>query len=102
MFGWVIGFPTRFPTISSRTSLPSWFHKGPVRLSEFQRAMAEEFGQAYSGVLIRDHWLSKLGGTPADALERGVPARTVWVELCEDLQVPPDRRYGRGLREPNR
>lgn len=71
-----------------------------MRLSEFQRAMAEEFGQAYSGVLIRDHWLSVLGGTPADALERGVPAKAVWAALCEDLQVPVERRYGRGLRDP--
>ncbi|GAA2180821.1 hypothetical protein GCM10009847_20170 [Leucobacter tardus] len=72
-----------------------------MRLSEFQRAMSEEFGHAYSGVLIRDHWLAALGGTAADALDSGVPARAVWSAICEDLQVPLERRHGRGLREPS-
>lgn len=71
-----------------------------MRLSEFRRACAEEFGEQYSGVLLRDHWLGVLGGTPNDALERGVPARDVWAALCVDLQVPVERRHGRGLREP--
>ncbi|GAA1609979.1 DUF3046 domain-containing protein [Leucobacter chromiireducens] len=71
-----------------------------MKLSEFRRACAEEFGADYAGVLIRDHWLAALGGTPAEALERGVAAREVWDALCADLQVPPERRYGRGLREP--
>lgn len=62
--------------------------------------MAEEFGDAYAGVLVRDHWLSVLGGTPAEALERGVPAREVWLALCDDLRVPAQRRHGRGLIEP--
>lgn len=71
-----------------------------MRHSEFRRAMAEEFGDAYAGVLIRDHWLAPLGGTAGEALERGVPARTVWAALCEEMQVPEVRRYGRGLIEP--
>jgi len=71
-----------------------------MRLSEFQRAMREEFGEAYSGVLVRDHWLTALGGTAAEALERGVPARAVWLALCDELQVPLERRHGRGLRDP--
>lgn len=71
-----------------------------MRLSEFQVAVREEFGEVYSGVLLRDHWLSRLAGTAQDALDRGVPAREVWEALCEDLQVPLERRHGRGLREP--
>jgi hypothetical protein len=35
-----------------------------VKLSEFRRACADEFGDDYSGVLIRDHWLAALAGTP--------------------------------------
>lgn len=61
--------------------------------------MAEEFGAAYAGVLIRDHWLSAFGGTPAEALDRGVPAKAVWAAVCDDLQIPVERRHGRGLRE---
>lgn len=71
-----------------------------MRQSEFQRAMAEEFGESHSGVLLRDHWLTALGGTALEALERGVPAREVWLALCQDLQVPVERWHGRGLREP--
>jgi len=71
-----------------------------VRLSEFQRAMREEFGDVYAGVLMREHWLAALGGTAAEALDRGVPAREVWLALCIDLQVPEVRRHGRGLIDP--
>lgn len=70
-----------------------------MRRSEFQWAMAEEFGQVYAGVLLRDHWVAALGGTGNDALERGVPARDIWLALCRDLQVPESRWHGRGLRE---
>ena len=62
--------------------------------------MAEEFGEVYSAVLMRDHWLTQFSGTADEAIGRGVPARAVWDALCIDLQVPPERRYGRGLREP--
>ncbi len=71
-----------------------------MRLSEFQLAMREEFGDVYSGVLVREHWLSSLGGTPQEALDRGVAPKVIWTALCEDLQVPVERRHGRGLREP--
>lgn len=71
-----------------------------MRLSEFRRACAEEFGVDYAGVLLRDHWLAVLGGTPDEAIARGVPARDVWAALCEDLAVPVERRHGRGLRDP--
>lgn len=71
-----------------------------MRLSEFQRAMREEFGDAYAGVLMRDHWIVALEGTADAAIARGVPAKAVWAAVCEDLDVPPARRYGRGLRDP--
>ncbi len=71
-----------------------------MRLSEFRRACAEEFGAEYAGVLLRDHWLAPLGGTPDEALARGVPAREVWAVLCADLGVPVERRHGRGLIDP--
>lgn len=71
-----------------------------MRHSEFQFAMREEFGEVYAGVLVRDHWLASLGGTAQDALQRGIPARQIWLALCEDLQVPRERWHGRGLRDP--
>lgn len=71
-----------------------------MRLSEFQRAMQEEFGEVYAGVLMRDHWLAALGGTANEALDRGLPAREIWQALCVELQVPEERRHGRGLIDP--
>lgn len=73
-----------------------------MRVSEFRRAVAEEFGAAYAGVLLRDHYLTELSGTADEALSRGVSARDVWQALCVDLQVPVERRYGRGLIDPPR
>ena len=72
-----------------------------MRLSEFTRACSDEFGADYSRVLLRDHWLTALDGTPNEALERGVPARRVWEAMCVDLGVPVERRHGRGLRDPS-
>lgn len=64
--------------------------------------MSEEFGETYSRVLVRDHWVAGLASTAGEALDRGVAARDVWAALCVDLDVPVERRYGRGLRDPNR
>lgn len=63
--------------------------------------MAEEFGQVYSGVLFRDHWITSLGATAADAIERGEKPQTVWVALCEEMQIPVERRHGRGHKDPD-
>ena len=62
--------------------------------------MAEEFGEVYAGVLLRDHWLTALGATGLEALDRGIPAREVWVAVCDEMQVPIERRHGRGLADP--
>jgi hypothetical protein len=71
-----------------------------VRLSEFRIAVAEEFGEAYGRVITRDLVLDAVGGLTADqAIAKGVPARSVWLALCDASDVPPERRYGVGLRE---
>jgi hypothetical protein len=71
-----------------------------VRLSEFRIAVAEEFGDAYGRVLTRDLVLDAVGGLTADqAIAAGVPARSVWLALCDASDVPAERRYGVGLRE---
>lgn len=71
-----------------------------MRLSEFQRACAEEFGEDYARVVIRDHWLTALGATAQTALDDGVSVREIWQALCDEFQVPLSRRHGRGLRDP--
>lgn len=65
-----------------------------MRLSEFWTLMDQEFGPAYARTLAAGHALHALGDrTVSAAIEDGVPARTVWTTLCEDLQVPEERRF---------
>lgn len=69
-----------------------------MRLSEFRRALSDEFGEAYGRVLTNDLVLQALGGrTAAAALDDGVPAREVWLALCAETDVPESRRHGAGL-----
>jgi hypothetical protein len=72
-----------------------------VRLSEFRRAVAAEFGGPFGGALVRDLVLTDLGDlTSEQALEAGIPAREVWLALCRANDVPPSRWHGVGLRAP--
>lgn len=68
-----------------------------MRLSEFRQALKDEFGESYGRVLTRDLVLGPLGRTADQALAVGVPARDVWMALCDETDVPPQRRHGAGL-----
>lgn len=71
-----------------------------MKLSEFDRALADEFG-ALGPVLRRETVVVELGNrTPDAALAAGIPARDVWLAICRMQEVPPERRYGAGLAEP--
>jgi hypothetical protein len=73
-----------------------------MRRSEFDRAVADEFGGRADAVLT-DLVLAKAGGrTAAEAIAAGVAPRDVWLALCEALDVPEERRYGVGRLEPRR
>jgi hypothetical protein len=73
-----------------------------MRLSEFDRAVADEFGPLGSA-LLSDLVLAGVGGrTARDALRDGVPAREVWLALCAEADVPQARRYGVGRLDPQR
>ena len=74
-----------------------------MRKSEFQLAMTDEFGEPYSRVLLRDLALSSLNGMTAEqAMAAGLPMRDIWLAICETQDVPPNRRYGVGQREPKK
>jgi len=69
---------------------------GDVRNSEFWTLVDDEFGRAHGRTLTRDHVLFELGNRTAEqALADGEPLRTVWQALCEAMDVPPERRWGR-------
>ena len=68
-----------------------------MRLSEFQFAVAEEFGDAYGRALVRELVIDELGSrTPEQALAAGRRPGEVWIALCKAAGVPHERWHGRG------
>ena len=66
-----------------------------MRLSHFWSLMNDEFGESYAGSLARDHVIGALGNrTALQALDQGESPRTVWLALCDDMDVPESRRLG--------
>ena len=73
----------------------SW-HAGPVRHSVFWQLMDDEFGAGYARSVAADQALSSLGGQTVDqALAAGHSPREVWAAVCDAMEVPPERRWGR-------
>ena len=71
-----------------------------MRRSEFERAVAAEFGPR-ANALLTDLVLPDLGDrTAAQAIDAGIAPRSVWLALCEAADVPPERRYGAGRLDP--
>ncbi len=69
---------------------------GGVRESEFNRLMADEFGDAYGSMVASSHVFGALDGRTAnEALAAGVPARRVWLAVCDAFDIPEERRLGR-------
>jgi hypothetical protein len=74
-----------------------------VRLSEFQLAVSDEFGEAYGTVILHDIVLEAVGSRTAEqAIKAGLPVREIWLALCRTMDVPPARWYGVGQREPKK
>lgn len=74
-----------------------------MRLSEFWLAVSDEFGADYGRVLAHDLVLGSVGGLTAEqAIKQGVNTRDIWLALCDATDVPAERRYGVGQREPKK
>ncbi|UUT35097.1 DUF3046 domain-containing protein [Microbacterium elymi] len=72
-----------------------------MRRSEFQRAVAAEFGSR-GAALVSDLTLTALGDrTAAQALDDGIPPREVWLALCVETDVPVSHRHGVGRLAPH-
>ncbi|WP_297081959.1 DUF3046 domain-containing protein [uncultured Demequina sp.] len=70
-----------------------------MRHSEFWSLIDDVFGEAYSATLARELALDALDSrTCREALDEGVAPRDVWHALCEQMDVPQERRDG-GVRE---
>ena len=90
----------------SRALLARWkvpWDAPAVRLSEFWTLVDDEFGRAQGRTLVRDHVVGALGHRTAEqALEAGEEPREVWLALVADLDVPPERWWGRDGAPPGR
>ena len=65
--------------------------------------MSDEFGPEYGRVLTSDLVLGEIGGlTAQQGFAKGVAPREIWLALCEAMDVPANRRYGVGQREPKK
>ena len=65
--------------------------------------MTDEFGEAYGRVIAHDIVLGALGSRTAEqAIAAGIPTRDVWLAICDAQDVPTERRYGVGQREPKK
>jgi hypothetical protein len=74
-----------------------------MKLSEFQRAVVDEFGSAYGQALMTDLVLGRLSGrTAQQAIDDGVAPRDVWIALCQETGVPPSNWHGAGKPTPKR
>ncbi len=74
-----------------------------MRSSEFWELVDEEFGRAHGRTLVRDHVLLELGNRTAEqAMKAGEPLREVWFALCDAMDVPAERRWGKDEKERRR
>jgi hypothetical protein len=64
-----------------------------MRTTVFRNLMADEFGAVRAEMLARDHVLAALGGRTVDqALEAGLSPKEIWRAVCDDFDVPVERR----------
>ena len=62
----------------------------------FWQLMDDEFGAGYARSVASDQALSPLGGLTVDAaIASGREPREVWEAVCEAMDVPVERRWGR-------
>lgn len=70
---------------------------GVMRRAEFDRLMHGEFGDAKASWILDSHIVGQSGSSAFDLIEQGVDLRDVWEALCEDFDVPEERRLGEDL-----
>lgn len=62
-----------------------------MRITQFNELVFNEFGNSGASMLIDHVLLEFKGSTGKQALEDGVNPREVWLALCRDFGVPPER-----------
>ncbi|MDO8107388.1 DUF3046 domain-containing protein [Isoptericola sp. b441] len=66
-----------------------------MRYSEFWDAVTDVFGTSMGRVVVAEQVIGALGDrTAAEAMAAGEDLRRVWWALCDQMQVPAERRWG--------
>lgn len=74
---------------------------GAMREREFWQLLEEVFGRSYGRALAHDQGLTQLHGmTVVEALAAGEEPRVVWNVLCDQMDVPDAKRWGRDHNAP--
>lgn len=66
-----------------------------MRLTEFQQLVTDEFGDSEGKWIMHSHVLAEFDATPERLIETGEDLAEVWQGLCDDFDVPEERRLGR-------
>ncbi len=65
-----------------------------MRLTEFHQLITDEFGRAQGNFLVHSHVPAGHSATVEELMEEGMDLRSLWLLLCRDFDVPPERRLG--------
>ncbi|MDO5098048.1 MAG: DUF3046 domain-containing protein [Corynebacterium sp.] len=65
-----------------------------MRLTQFQKLITDEFGDQYGAWIVHSHVVSGTGKTPNVLIEEGMDPAEVWEKMCDDFQIPAERRLG--------
>ncbi|WP_047240399.1 DUF3046 domain-containing protein [Corynebacterium epidermidicanis] len=68
-----------------------------MRLAEFHRLVADEFGADTGKFYLSSHIVSGGDQTPLEMIENGVDLREIWWALCRDFEVPKERWLGEDI-----
>jgi len=72
-----------------------------VQEREFWQLLEEVLGRGYGRALAHDQVLDRLDGmTAIEALDAGEEPRVVWNVLCDQMNIPDSRRWGKGHNAP--
>lgn len=67
---------------------------GTMRLAQFYQLVSDEFGESLGRHYVEAHVLSRFGETAAQLLEQEIDVRRIWWAMCEDFDIPEQRRLG--------
>lgn len=72
-----------------------------MREREFWELLEEVFGREFGRSIAKDQELQKLDGMSArEAIDAGVEPRIVWNVLCDHMNTPDNKRWGKDHNAP--